>query len=431
MSAFLKTKTIKSGEGSRVIGYVLSQGQNEVVELMEDDVGALEIEDLIALQDGDRFGLIHSIYTSDRDLTRDQLKHMQFAMRAEYGIPEQAPSMLVRHEKTGRDSTVRSHYHEIIQGRDLRGRVIDTFRSKKRDELVSRMCEVEFGMELVPGKHNDFVYKAAVERHLEAKYTDAFQTIAHIKAEAKYSSFESKMTERQGFDLHHWTSGLENITRMATPDQPKAFADLVSEFVGAKFRQGDRGQSRLLVTFQGGDIVKNANKILKIEPQEVASFISQAKEHSNELRKNHEGSRDAVKSSRGGADATRTPTRAEIAQQNDPGDCGPGNPGRRGAPHPEHSGGASSWNGGGPRDHVALGAATKSNSSILRSVRDKIEARQIGRIARDLQPMMDEFRNNSSMYHTSTDMAPMPDLADPYLLMKISEMNARQMPRNL
>lgn len=426
MSAFLKTKTIKSGEGSRVIAYVLAQGQNEVVELLEEDLGALELEDLIALQDGNRFGLIHVIYTSDGDLTRDQLLHMQSAMRAEYGIPEQAPSMLVRHEKTGRDGTIRSHYHEVTQGRDLRGTVIDTFRSKKRDELVSRMCEVDFRMDLVPGKHNDFVYKASVDRHLEAKYVEAFQAIAHIKAKARYSSVEGKAAERKNFDLHHWTSGLENVERMSAADQPKAFADLVNRFEGAKFRQGDRGRSRLLVTFQGGDIVKNANRILKIEPQEVASFISQAKEHSNELRKIHEGSRDAVKSSRGGADATRTPTRAEIAQQNDPGDCGPGNPGRRGAPLPEHSGGASSWKGGGPRDHVALGAATKSNSSILRSVRDKIEARQLGRTARDLQPMMDEFRNNSSMYHTSTDMAPMPDLADPYLLMKISEMNARQ-----
>lgn len=430
MSAFLKTQTISAGEGSRVIGYVLSQGQNEVVELMEEDIGALEIEDLIALQDGDRFGLIHSIYTSDRDLTRDQLKHMQFAMRVEYGIPVHAPSMLVRHEKNGRDGIVRNHYHEIIHGRDLLGRVVDTFRSKKRDELISRMCEVDFGMYLVPGKHNDFVYKAAVERQLEAKYTDAFQTIAHIKAEAKYSSIESKTAERQGFDLHHWTSGLENITRMASLDQPKAFADLVSEFESAGFWQGERGQSRLLVTFHGGDIVKNANRILKIEPKDVAKFVAQAQEYFNELRKPHEGRTDAVETRCGSTDATSALTRAEGAQQCDPGGILSGSPVRRRASHEGAAGRTAFGTGSRSRDHVAVGTATKSNCSILRLLGNKIESRQMGRAAKALQPLLAEFRNNSSMYHSPADMAPMPDLSDPFLLMKISEMNAQQIFRS-
>ncbi|MEP4035761.1 hypothetical protein [Pseudophaeobacter sp.] len=102
---------------------------------------------------------------------------------------------------------------------------------------------------------------------------------------------------------------------MASLDQPKAFAHLVSEFESAGFWQGERGESRLLVTFHGGDIVKNANRILNIEPKDVAKFVAQAQEYFNELRKPHEGRTDAVETRCGSTDATSALTRAEYAQQ--------------------------------------------------------------------------------------------------------------------
>lgn len=297
MSTFIKTKTIAAGEGGDVADYMLTQSKNETVQLIAGDFDALELEDAIALQDGRKSGLIHAIYTSDVDLTPEQLQHMRMAMRAEFGIPVDAPSMLVKHEKVGRDGVLRSHYHEIVSGKDAQGRVVDTFRSKKRDELVSRMCEVDFGMELVPGRHNDFVYKAAVERDLDAKYQEAFQPIAHLKARARYSSVEDKIAQRQQFDIHHWTAGLENVARMPEPDQPKAFAALVDQFQGAEFKQGDRGRSRLLVSFgDDGENLRNANKLLKIKANKVVDFVAEAQEHFDELRR-----RDAGLS---GADAT-------------------------------------------------------------------------------------------------------------------------------
>lgn len=286
MSAFLKTKSITAGQGGDVADYVLSQGQNETVQLIEGHFDALELEDAIALQDGKKSGLVHAIYTSDVDLTPDQLQHMRQAMREEYGIPQDAPSMLVKHEKVGRDGVLRNHYHEVVSGQDERGRVINTFRSKKRDELVSRKCEVDFGMELVPGRHNDFVYKAAVERGLDTKYQAAFQQIAHLKERARYSSIENKIATRQQFDIHHWTTGLENVARMLEADQPKAFAALVDQFEGAEFKQGDRGRSRLLVSFgDDGENLRNANKILKIKAAKVADFVAAAQESFDELRR--------------------------------------------------------------------------------------------------------------------------------------------------
>ena len=134
MSTFIKTKTIAAGEGGDVADYMLTQSKNETVQLIAGDFDALELEDAIALQDGRKSGLIHAIYTSDVDLTPEQLQHMRMAMRAEFGIPVDAPSMLVKHEKVGRDGVLRSHYHEILSGKDAQGRVVDTFRSKKRDE---------------------------------------------------------------------------------------------------------------------------------------------------------------------------------------------------------------------------------------------------------------------------------------------------------
>ena len=270
--------------------YILSQGQNETVQLIEGDFDALELEDQIAGQDGLKHSLIHAIYTSDTDLSPEQLQHMRQAMREEYGIPQDAPSMLVIHEKVGRDGVLRKHGHEVVSIKDEQGRVANTFRSKKRDELVSRKCEVDFGMDLVPGRHSDFVYKASVERNLDAKYQEAFQPIAHLKERARYSSVEGKIATRQGFDIHHWTSGLENVSRMPEVDQPKAFAELVNQFDGGEFRQGERGRSRLLVSFgDDGENLRNANKILKIKAAKVADFVAAAQESFDELRRRDDG----------------------------------------------------------------------------------------------------------------------------------------------
>lgn len=300
MSAFLKTKSITAGQGGDVADYVLGHGQNETVQFIEGHFDALELEDAIALRDGKKSGLVHAIYTSDINLTPDQLQHMRQAMRTEYGIPEDAPSMLVKHEKVGRDGVLRNHYHEVVSGRDERGRVINRFRSKKRDELISRMCEIDFGIELVPGRHNDFVYKAAVERGLDTKYQEAFQHIAHLKKRARYTSIEDKIATRQRFDIHHWTSGLENVSRMPSEQWPQAFAALVDQFEGAEFKQGDRGRSRLLVSFgDDGENLRNANKILKIKAAKVADFVEKAQEKFDELRR-----RDGL-SGATGTDGTR------------------------------------------------------------------------------------------------------------------------------
>ena len=146
--------------------------------------------------------------------------------------------------------------------------------------------EVDFGMELVPGRHNDFVYKAAVERGLDTKYQEAFQQIAHLKERARYSSIEDKIATRQQFDIHQWTSGLENVARMPSEQQPQAFAALVDQFEGADFKQGDRGRSRLLVSFgDDGENLRNANKILKIKAAKVADFVAAAQESFDELRR--------------------------------------------------------------------------------------------------------------------------------------------------
>jgi len=305
MSAFLKTKSVNTGQVGDVSDYALSQGKNETVEFLEGDIEALQLEDDIALQDGLKTSAIHAIYTSDIDLTPDQLQHMRQAMRAEYGLPVDAPSMLVMHKKAGRDGVMRKHCHEVVSIKDTGGRVANTFRSKKRDELVSRMCELDFGHELVPGRHNDFVYKAAVERGLDTKYQEAFQQIAHLKERARYSSVEDKISTRQQFDIHHWTSGLENVARMPEADQPKAFAALVNEFEGGEFKQGDRGRSRLLVSFgDDGENLKNANKILKIKANKVADFVASAQEHFDELRRRDDaGGLSGADAARGSGDA--------------------------------------------------------------------------------------------------------------------------------
>lgn len=53
----------------------------------------------------------------------------------------------------------------------------------------------------------------------------------------------------------------------------------------------------------------------------------------------------------------------------------------------------------------------------------------MGRAAKQVEPMRQEFSNNASMYSGASDVEPMPDLNDPQLMMKLSRMLEKSMAR--
>jgi hypothetical protein len=289
LSAFVKTSTIQSGTGAGAVAYLFAQGKNESVEFISGDKDALVLEDAIAVQDNAKFSLIHAIYTSDIGLTPEQLTHIRQAARTELGVPLDAPSLLVKHSKIGKDGVQRDHHHELFPGRDEAGKVINTYRSKKRDELVSRMCEVDFGMPLVPGKHNDFVYKVAQERHLDKKYQDAFKEISNISAVAAYSSKNNSVADRVDFNVGKWNAGLKDIAKLTNDQKPEALAELMNKFDNAEIISSNRSKARIVVSFNDGEFIQNANRVLKINKNDTKKFIATTKEKYDELRRREAG----------------------------------------------------------------------------------------------------------------------------------------------
>jgi hypothetical protein len=285
LSAFVKTSTIQSGTGAGAVAYLFAQGQNESVEFISGDKDALILEDAIAVQDNAKFSLVHAIYTSDTRLTPEQLTHIRQAARTELGVPLDAHSLLVKHSKIGKDGVQRDHHHELFPGRDEAGKVINTYRSKKRDELVSRMCEVDFGMSLVPGKHNDFVYKVAQERNLDKKYQDAFKEISNISAVAAYSSKNNSIADRVDFNIGKWNSGLKDIAKLTNDQKPEALAELMNKFDNAEIISSNRSKARIVVSFNAGEFIQNANRVLKINKNDTKKFIATTKEKYDELRR--------------------------------------------------------------------------------------------------------------------------------------------------
>jgi hypothetical protein len=118
-------------------------------------------------------------------------------------------------------------------------------------------------------------------------------------------------------------------------------------------------------------------------------------------------------------DASGSRGRAARVEQDDQSLTGPGQPARGGAADEGFVGRSSA----GPRDRqradVHFDSATKSNHSIFRAIGDRVVGRQMGRAAREVEPLRKSLSENSGMYHDVSDLQIMPDVDDPMYAEKV------------
>ena len=108
--------------------------------------------------------VIHIKVSPSQTMPADGIERVLARIEFEHGIPDTVPRFVVQHTKGQRPD----HFHVIYAVVDpATGRAIPSHGNYVRDELISRLTEVEFGEPLVPGPRQDLVVAELRSRGLE------------------------------------------------------------------------------------------------------------------------------------------------------------------------------------------------------------------------------------------------------------------------
>ncbi len=413
----IKSHGIRTGTAERVVSYVQAQGGNEQVEVLENASEALMDADLFAGSAGHKNSVLHITISPDQEISRDELRRVTAAINVEFGFFPDDPMLMVRHVSNRKNGARLSHFHLIRPAADAGGKVYDLYRSKKKDETISRFLEIELGHQITAGKHSDFVHERFIERGL-TRHAEQIARLVNVKAKAAVGNKQHQKANRVGFDIIEFTSELNEVAALPPEEQIAAFANLLSRNDSLEIEQGSR-RSRLLVK-QDGQVVCNANRILKIAASEVEAFVEltlKEIEHGKRKSENVDTFTEQPRSGGGFDGAGSRATKNEVVdrsssrsrpvtgRQTDTGshrntDTEPASDHRR---QPHHQ------------------SQYRRNSAFIRGYQGGLTVRQMSAAARSAKPMIDDLRAMAADF-SSFSAEPIPDLNDPFLMMKLSRL---------
>lgn len=383
----IKTGGIKSGDGARICSYATRQADNERVHIIENNAEELLISDEFAELRGRKNGLLHIIISPSQKLTGDELKITVEAINAEFGFNPKDPMTLAVHESKRADGSLQLHHHYVRTAADTgTGKTYKLYRSKGKDEAISRLIELELGHKLISGPHNSF----AEMRLREMGHEDLAGRVAELdgdKPRAAYSSDEHQQAKRKNFDLPALRHELTVIADLPRSDQPLELAKLIyqKELDIADAVEKGRGRSRINLKLGEGIKDHNANRTLKIRPTEVATFIAETQENFHAIRSKIPESR----------------------------------PYSEGSVKPDNQGSGANTSEQPSNDSAAkrITESPSGNSQELTS-----EATELALAAVDLKQQAQNFADNRSCDFSAADLEAPPSLDDPNLMMKLARM---------
>lgn len=287
----IKSGGISAGDGPRITQYAVAEGDNERVEVIRDDNEQLLIADEFAQLKGRKNGLLHIIISPDQKMTDDELKQTVEAINAEFGFNPNDPHTLTMHKHTDADGISRKHWHLVRPAADSEtGKTYKLFRSKAKDEAVSRLMELELGHQLTYGPNNQFAEMRLREQgrdELADKLASAFGD--QDAPRAAYSSNDHQQAKRQNFDLPALRQQLKELAELPRDQQPAKLAELINDN-GLELQDAvetGRGRSRIMIETPQSVKDHNANRTLKVPAAQVAAFIGETKEILNDRKYEH------------------------------------------------------------------------------------------------------------------------------------------------
>lgn len=310
---------ISGGGAGNAVAHVLKVDGNESIQVLAGSADEAFEAEAMAMADGHKFGLRHIIINPDQPLTDEQFEWMIDQINAEYGFDPDDPMLVVKHEKprqSGDDHHVEApHFHILRASSSADGKVYDAFNFQKRNELIARRAEIEFGHRQIKGAHNKYVYHQLLERGDQATAEKVHHLTEGSRAHAKYGSKSKSKAERGGVDLPSISAAIADLKGKDSAEMAKGLADIEEQFPGITIDRGDR--RKVIVVRAENEVLLNANKALGIKAKAVDDILKAKTEITDDRPTNgrrvesHDGGQLSGTIKFNGTDATGA--RADVA----------------------------------------------------------------------------------------------------------------------
>ncbi len=273
--------TTNSSHQKKTKRHVFFGNENEDIEIL---VGQIEQYDQffdISKKHGHQYSVRHIIISPENKLTGGQLNKTISSYLDEFQA-HQHEYILLKHKKKRADqSKSDEHFHLMINETNLlTGRVLDNKKSWLRNEKVARSLEVEFGHNVILGKHNKAVYYGL----LADKKPEIASKIEHLLHEelpsTSYSHKQFQTMKRKGVSLPEVKQIVKDC--YSKSDSFQSLKNALAEqdiFV-------QQGKKTLILLDNLGNQLGSLQRILSMKKSEFQQYIDKEnKKMEDELRK--------------------------------------------------------------------------------------------------------------------------------------------------
>jgi len=288
----IKSTRISTKSGTKTIkNHLLNKPEdNEKIHVIYGDESDFETFHSFSKEDNTKFSLRHFSVNPGQSWTKEQKEETVQKIREEYGATDR-PYFVVEHSKKLADDSNNNHIHLLIPERFM-GKTLDSKFMFKRNEKLSRMCEFDFGHEIITGKHNKAVAHALED---SKKYHELSKIMMeHAQKpmpKSAYNSEQHQIAKRQGISIPKEKLAIEDLYKKS--DGWKAFHAALKDS-NYTVKKGDKGT---LIVEKDGNFIGALPRLLKMRKKDFNQYIKETKNESNSKRHKTRHNRDSKPSS--------------------------------------------------------------------------------------------------------------------------------------
>lgn len=221
----IKQTRIRTGGTSTALDYIQAMGENEEVELLHGDPSSLaRFVNTMSSMNNHAYVLRHFIISPEQELNDVQIERCIEAIQDEFDTGDR-PYVVARHQKIRADENDASHIHMLMAESNTSGRVLTNKNNFKRNEKICRNLELEFGFEVIKGRHNKYV----VENTENPTAKMGLYLIGIADGDLPNSAFTKIMqgkAKRVGVDLPKLHKALKDVQKISSKT-PKDRAEFI------------------------------------------------------------------------------------------------------------------------------------------------------------------------------------------------------------
>ena len=269
----IKQTRILAGGAETISNYIQGLGENEKVDILYGDPPSVAYyADTAADIHEHTYCIRHIIFSPEKKL--DDIIPMIKAFTDEFDIGDRPFAMAVHHKERANEE-LPPHYHLIIAESDSRGKIMDTSNNFKRNEMISRRLEVEYGHKIQKGRHNTYVIGHMKDN---PKYQHVYNIIKNSGIDTgdlpkqAFTKEQQGKAKRLGVDLAKLHNSLKEIESLILEDRNLNIEMIFKAIkkAGCKLIPGDKPGFVYVVEKKTGEILGTLDRLARITMREMA-----------------------------------------------------------------------------------------------------------------------------------------------------------------